>query len=95
VVDNATYQGDYIIGTSAVVGAGVEIEVWTHDFTNSQGQVFHWTGEFTRSQCIPVESHVEGPGYFFQESFVNIVPGTWLATAAAKLHGASLAPPPP
>jgi hypothetical protein len=75
VVDNATFEGEYYIGTSSVAGAGVEVEAWSHDFTNDQGEKFHWVGEFTRSRCIPVESHVEGPGFFFYESFYDVVIG--------------------
>ncbi|EDQ88280.1 uncharacterized protein MONBRDRAFT_37575 [Monosiga brevicollis MX1] len=74
VVDNATYHGDYIIGSSATPDSGVEIEVWTHRFESEHG-TFEWTGEFTRSHCFPVESHVEGRGFFFVEQFIDIVVG--------------------
>ena len=82
------------VGSSAVAGAGMEIEVWNHDFTNSQGQVYHWTGEqlltcyplcmsyspflsgqFSRVACLPIVTDVQGPGSFFSEQFINIVPG--------------------
>ncbi|EGD81317.1 hypothetical protein PTSG_11353 [Salpingoeca rosetta] len=75
VVRNATFRGDFIVGTSAIEGAGVEIELWTHEFQH-EGHRFYWTGEFTRVACVPVRTTVQGEqGEFFTESFVDVVGG--------------------
>eukprot|EP01147_Barroeca_monosierra_P011111 gene11111-7823_t len=75
VPSNGTFRGDFIIGTTAIDGAGVEIETWTEEFEHDS-QKFYWLGEFTRVGCIPVRTVVQGDrGDFFSEAFADVVPG--------------------
>jgi hypothetical protein len=76
VVRNGTFRGDFIIGSSAIEGAGVEVELWTHEFVNDQGVKYFWTGQFTRFACIPIRTQVQSEdGFYFSESFVDVVGG--------------------
>ena len=67
--------GDFVVGSTAIPEAGVEVENWGHKFTH-EGEEFIWNGQFTRFGCFPVRTQVQGDkGNFFSESFVDLVAG--------------------
>ena len=75
VVRNGTFLGDFVVGSTAIPEAGVEVENWGHKFTH-EGEEFIWNGQFTRFGCFPVRTQVQGDkGNFFSESFVDLVAG--------------------
>ena len=75
VVSNATYRGDYVVGSNAYPDSSVEIEIWHHTFTNSKGNKYYWDGQFTRTGCVPIITTVSGPDDFWSESFVDVTLG--------------------
>lgn len=83
VVDNATYRGDYIVGSNAIEGAGLDVTIWTHTFKDSKGNKYNWNGQFTRKACVPIITTVSGPDDFWSESFVDVtlgLSGAWRGT---------------
>jgi len=73
VPENATFVDQFEIGTDAVPGAGVLVNVWEDKVTDPKAR---WFGTFTARECLPVNEnfHSSQTG-FIHTSFFDFVLG--------------------
>eukprot|EP00051_Salpingoeca_urceolata_P026116 m.476139 g.476139 ORF g.476139 m.476139 type:complete len:199 (-) comp20447_c0_seq1:208-804(-) len=75
VVENATFIADFIYGSTAVEGAGLEVEVWHADLEFNDEKI-HWYAHFTRTGCVPIFSEIDfGTTGRRTEQFVDVTVG--------------------